>query len=144
MKHGPKRPKGFSFEESERCLNFGLFGFVLLPMSSPQMFWVTPHFYPITFGQSSSFCSRIISELKGRLPIFQVNLLLWGACKVSMFFCLWWANQNGLWQMVWYGKLIKAVLVWHNEIRVWHLHISIAKTLATDYFPCNIHLCSFL
>jgi hypothetical protein len=37
MKHGPEKPKVFSFEEIERYLNFGLFGFVLFPMSSPKI-----------------------------------------------------------------------------------------------------------
>jgi hypothetical protein len=77
----------------------------MFSMCSPRVFPIIPHFYPIWFAQSSFLLSYIfgpIYEPNQRHYIFTWKLLFWGPSRVSniylflvLFFCAWWANQNG-------------------------------------------------
>jgi hypothetical protein len=145
MKQWTQEAQGFFFCGEWEVFELWIIWFWIVPNIFPKIIWITlDTFIPYLSPKVSSFLSHLRSEPKGRLSISEVNLLFWGSCKAWFFFYLWRADQNGLWQMLWYGKLIKAGLVCYNEIRAWHLHVTGAKTLATHHFPCNIHLCSFL
>jgi hypothetical protein len=75
------------------------FGFLFFPISSSMMSWITPHFYPTCFAQSSPL---LIYKTWTNEKVFNVptKASILGTFKVyeSINFVQQWANQNGLMQ----------------------------------------------